>query len=255
MAKKAVTLFCAVAMAFYLVGCATVTVPVFEYNCLGKNRTCPAKQSSAFDFYCAACDPDHDNIEGVQTDTGSTEYVPVYPDGVGNLPVAISSTSFSSSSSSASSSSATAKPSAPSKTDREDSSDKKQEEASSTETQEKIDLPTAGELMALRQAKSYLSSPISRTTLIARLESDGFSSEEAAYAVKNCKADWNKQAEKAAEKHLARHPLYLNLLVDQLELDGFTTDEALHGATAAYNTPLSQYPARPLVQTIEKTKP
>ena len=155
-------------MAFYLVGCATVTVPVFEYNCLGKNRTCPAKQSSAFDFYCAACDPDHDNIEGVQTDTGSTEYVPVYPDGVGNLPVAISSTSLSSSSSSASSSSATAKPSAPSKTDREDSSDKKQEEASSTETQEKVAAPTTRETSALQQAKSYLSSaPISRAALIA----------------------------------------------------------------------------------------
>ena len=244
MPKKVVTLLCAVAMAFYLVGCATVTVPVFEYNCLGKNRTCPAKQSSAFDFYCAACDPDHDNIEGVQTDTGSTEYVPVYPDGVGNLPVAISSTSLSSSSSSASSSSATAKPSAPSKTDREDSSDKKQEEASSTETQEKVAAPTTRETSALQQAKSYLSSaPISRSALIAKLKAEGFSSGEATYAAENCKADWNKQAEKAAKNHLARHPVYLSLLVEQLELDGFTADEALNGATAAYNAPLSMYPS------------
>lgn len=240
MAKKAVTLFCAVAMAFYLVGCATVTVPVFEYNCLGKNRTCPAKQSNAFDFFCDACDPDHDNIEGIKKNTSSTDYVP------GSAVDPEDASTQSSDSAESSDAPASAESSVDSEADSEDPSD---------EALETTDTPTDQELMALRRAKSYLASPISRTTLIARLKADGFSSEEAAYAVKNCKADWNKQAEKAAEKHLARHPLYLNLLVDQLELDGFTADEALHGATTAYNTPLSQYPARPLVQTIEKTKP
>ena len=228
MPKKVVTLFCAVAMAFYLAGCAAVTVPVFEYNCLGKNRTCPAKQSSALDFFCAACDPDHDNIEGIKKNTSSTDYVP------GSAVDTEDASTESSDSAESSDSPAAAEPSVDSEADSEDPSE---------EAQEKIDIPTTLELMALRQAKSYLSSPISRAALIAQLKADGFSSEEAAYAAKNCDADWNKQAEKAAKNHLARYPVYLSLLVKQLELDGFTTDEALHGATAAYNAPLSMYPS------------
>lgn len=34
------------------------------YWCMGKGDTCQNKTYSAYDFYCSACDPDGDNIEG-----------------------------------------------------------------------------------------------------------------------------------------------------------------------------------------------
>lgn len=228
-------------MAFHLVGCAAATVPVFEYRCLGKNYTCPAMQSSAFDFFCAACDPDNDNIEGIKKDISSTDHVPADPvDAVGteDTPAEPSSTP---------SSSAASEPAVDNRTDSKDSSNETKEEDSSLEMQEELVVPTDRESMALNKAKSHLSSaPISRASLIKLLKADGFSSAEAAYAAENCSADWYKQAEKAAEKHLSRYPFYLSLLVEQLELDGFTSDEAQHGAAAAYNLPLSRHPSTPL---------
>lgn len=39
-----------------------------EFYCMGKNDTCPNKTNNAYDFYCDACDPDGNNVEGDQSD-------------------------------------------------------------------------------------------------------------------------------------------------------------------------------------------
>ncbi|MBP3330419.1 MAG: hypothetical protein J6L89_06255 [Clostridia bacterium] len=35
-----------------------------KYYCMGKNDTCPKKTNDQYDFFCYACDPDGDNVEG-----------------------------------------------------------------------------------------------------------------------------------------------------------------------------------------------
>lgn len=54
---------------------------------------------------------------------------------------------------------------------------------------------TLGESNALDSAMSYLNfMAFSKEGLIYQLEYEGYSNEEAKYAVKNCGADWNEQA-------------------------------------------------------------
>ena len=65
------------------------------------------------------------------------------------------------------------------------------------------DAATAGEKNALRKAHDYLAyTAFSYTGLIGQLEYEGFTTEEATYAVDNCGADWNEQAAKKAKEYL-----------------------------------------------------
>lgn len=98
-------------------------------------------------------------------------------------------------------------------------------------TPQPTEKPTTGESNALRSAKDYLKyMPFSYTGLIEQLEYEGYSTEEATYAVDNCGADWYKQAEKEADSYLKYSAFSYTGLIDQLEYEGYTSDQATQAA-------------------------
>lgn len=98
-----------------------------------------------------------------------------------------------------------------------------------------VDIATRGELNALESAKLYLSvSSFSYSGLIEQLEYEGYTSEEATYAVDNCGADWNEQAVKSAQSYLSIMSFSRQGLIDQLVYEGFTQAQAEHGVSVAY---------------------
>jgi|GEM_PF-689938 len=106
------------------------------------------------------------------------------------------------------------------------------ESSDSSDTASDVDTSdaTTGEANALSSAKSYLDfMAFSKEGLIDQLEYEGYSTEEATYAVENCGADWNEQAVKAAENYLDFMAFSESGLQEQLEYDGFTTEEAQYG--------------------------
>lgn len=85
---------------------------------------------------------------------------------------------------------------------------------------------------ALQMAHDYLkSSAFSRTGLIEQLEYEGFSKDDATYAVDNCGADWKAQAALMAKQYRKSSAFSHKGLVDQLEYEGFTPEQAEYGAT------------------------
>lgn len=85
---------------------------------------------------------------------------------------------------------------------------------------------------ALASAKDYLDfSAFSRSGLIEQLEYEGFSTEDATFAVDNCGADWFEQAYKSAEEYLSYSSFSHSRLVDQLIYEGFTQEEAEYGVS------------------------
>lgn len=96
--------------------------------------------------------------------------------------------------------------------------------------------PTKGQLNALKKAESYLNySAFSRAGLIDQLEYEGFSTEDATYAVDNVKVDWNEQAVKKANSYLSYSSFSRQGLIDQLEYEGFTPEQAEYGVSQAYD--------------------
>ena len=94
---------------------------------------------------------------------------------------------------------------------------------------------TTGERMALESAKNYLDlMGFSKKGLIEQLEFEGFTTEEATYAVEHCGADWNEQAVRVAKSYLETMSLSKKALIEQLEFEGFTEEEAIYGAEEAY---------------------
>lgn len=90
---------------------------------------------------------------------------------------------------------------------------------------------TTGQKNALSKAHDYLSySAFSYNGLIEQLEYEGFTSEEATYAVDNCGADWNKQAAKKALDYFGYSAFSYSGLIEQLEYEGFSTEEATFAA-------------------------
>ena len=86
---------------------------------------------------------------------------------------------------------------------------------------------------ALKTAKSYLRySAFSYTGLVGQLEYEGYTTQEATYAVDNCGADWNEQAAKCAESYLKYSSFSRTGLIEQLEYEGFTYAQALYGVKA-----------------------
>lgn len=88
---------------------------------------------------------------------------------------------------------------------------------------------------AVEQAKLYIKyTPFSRPGLIKQLmHGAGFTREEANYAVDNCEADWEEQAELSAENYLTFFNIAIDELIDQLEYEGFTREQAVVGAHRA----------------------
>ena len=92
---------------------------------------------------------------------------------------------------------------------------------------------TMGQLNAIGPAKNYLDyTAFSRTGLIKQLEFEGFSTEDATFAVDNVDVDWMEQAAKAAQNYLDFSSFSKQGLIDQLEFEGFTSEQAAYGVSA-----------------------
>ena len=90
-----------------------------------------------------------------------------------------------------------------------------------------------GQKNAVAKAKSYLSfSAFSYTGLIEQLEFEGFSNEEATYAVNKCNVNWNEQAAKKAKSYMKFSSFSRSGLLEQLEYEGFTSEQAEYGVRA-----------------------
>jgi len=86
---------------------------------------------------------------------------------------------------------------------------------------------------ALKTAEQYLRAlPFSREGLIEQLEYEGFTYDEAVYAVDNCGANWFEQAAKSAELYLRVLPFSKDKLIAQLKYEGFTHEQAVYGVEA-----------------------
>ena len=106
---------------------------------------------------------------------------------------------------------------------------------SSQSSSSENDGTTMGERMALSSTKNYLRTMgFSKKGLINQLEFEGYSTEEATYAVNNCGANWKEQAVRVAKNYLNTMSFSKQGLIDQLEFEGFTSEEALYGAEQAY---------------------
>ena len=92
---------------------------------------------------------------------------------------------------------------------------------------------TMGQKNALKQAKSYLDMmAFSKSGLIKQLEFEGYSTEDATFAVEHCGANWKEQAVKKAKSYLDMMAFSKEGLIHQLEFEGFTNEEAVYGAEA-----------------------
>ena len=90
---------------------------------------------------------------------------------------------------------------------------------------------------ARESAEAYLRfSAFSRTGLIEQLEYEGYSFEDASYAVDEANADWFEQAEKSAESYLDYSSFSRSGLLDQLLYEGFSEAEAAYGVERAYGS-------------------
>lgn len=92
---------------------------------------------------------------------------------------------------------------------------------------------TMGQKQAVAQAESYLDhAAFSRTGLIGQLEYEGFSTEDATFAVDNITVDWNEQAAASAASYLEFTSFSRSGLIEQLIYEGFTPEQAEIGVTA-----------------------
>ncbi|MGV9924496.1 Ltp family lipoprotein [Nocardia rhamnosiphila] len=94
---------------------------------------------------------------------------------------------------------------------------------------------SAGRQNAIGSAQQYLEiSAFSRSGLIDQLEYEGYSTEDATFAVDSLNVDWNEQAAKSARQYLELSSFSRSGLIDQLVYEGFTYAQAEYGANAAY---------------------
>lgn len=89
---------------------------------------------------------------------------------------------------------------------------------------------TDGELNALASALNYLSfSAFSPNGLVDQLKYEGYTQDEAVYAVNKCGADWNEQAVRSAQSYLSFSAFSYKGLTDQLLYEGFVPEQANYG--------------------------
>lgn len=97
-----------------------------------------------------------------------------------------------------------------------------------TEVEDNLSL---GQKNALKSALSYLDySAFSYSGLIGQLEYEGYTTEEATFAVDNCGTDWKEQALKSAKNYLDFSVFSYTGMITQLEYEGYTNEQAVYGA-------------------------
>ncbi len=99
-----------------------------------------------------------------------------------------------------------------------------------TEVEKEEETMTMGQKNALSSANSYLRySNFSYNGLIEQLEFEGYTHEDAVYAVDHCGADWNAQALGSAKSYLRYSAFSYSGLVEQLEYEQYTHEQAVYG--------------------------
>lgn len=92
---------------------------------------------------------------------------------------------------------------------------------------------TVSQKNAVKMAKNYLSyTAFSKKGLITQLEFEGFSNEDATYAVGQVKVNWQEQAAEMAKNYLDYTAFSRSGLIEQLEFEGFSNEDATYGADA-----------------------
>lgn len=87
---------------------------------------------------------------------------------------------------------------------------------------------------AAKEASDYLLSvSSSRSWLIAQLQSDGYTYDDAVWGADHCGADWNEQAYKKAQEYLGLTTFTHDDLITQLVFEGFTQEQAAYGVQKA----------------------
>lgn len=98
---------------------------------------------------------------------------------------------------------------------------------------ESEDFMTVGQENAYYTALDYLDyTSFSKQGLIEQLEYEGYTTEEAEFAVEKCNVDWGKQAELKAKDYMEYDSFSRQGLLDQLLYEGFTQEEAEQGVKA-----------------------
>jgi hypothetical protein len=107
------------------------------------------------------------------------------------------------------------------------------EDTSANEAPGKPEL-TSGQANALRTAEDYVSmSGFSRKGLIEQLESEGYSTEDAAFAAGRLNVNWNKEAAESAKDYVSMSGFSRSGLIEQLQFEGYTHSQAEYGADKA----------------------
>ncbi|OBA78917.1 hypothetical protein A5633_17565 [Mycolicibacterium elephantis] len=75
-------------------------------------------------------------------------------------------------------------------------------------------------------------SGFSRQGLIRQLKYEGFSTEDATYAVDHITVDWFEQAARSAKDYMEMSGFSRQGLIEQLEYEGYTPAQAVYGAAA-----------------------
>jgi colicin import membrane protein len=89
---------------------------------------------------------------------------------------------------------------------------------------------TVSQENAIAKAVDYLDfSAFSESGLADQLEFEGFSAEDAAFAVDHVTVDWNAQAAAKAMDYLDTSSFSRSGLIDQLVFEGFTPEQATYG--------------------------
>ncbi len=90
---------------------------------------------------------------------------------------------------------------------------------------------TTSQQQAVRMAKDYLAyTAFSKKGLIEQLVFEGFSNEDASFAVEKISVDWKEQAAKMAKNYLDYTSFSRSGLIEQLVFEGFSNEDATYGA-------------------------
>ncbi|MGB6246033.1 Ltp family lipoprotein, partial [Gordonia sp. (in: high G+C Gram-positive bacteria)] len=94
---------------------------------------------------------------------------------------------------------------------------------------------TPSQRNAIAKARDYLSlSAFSRQGLIEQLAFEGFSNDDAVFAVDYLSPDWTDQARKKAAEYMSMSAFSEQGLTEQLVFEGFTQEQAAAGAASQF---------------------
>lgn len=110
-----------------------------------------------------------------------------------------------------------------------DNAEQANKQATQANTQDNF---TMAQKNAMKQARNYIDfTAFSYEGLIKQLEYEGYSKEDATFAVENISVDWNEQAAIKAQDYLDYSSFSRQGLIDQLLYEGFTSEQAEYGVS------------------------